>query len=306
MAEGGAAKPMDEYEKEMTTSSGPTNIREVRAYENKLDEIFKNFKNLLKEDNRNALRSNISEVKQHMTRQFSSMAATDIDIVMACIKDRTCIYMRNLEHQEGARSLDPDDDIPSGPDILKQLPPEKRYTKAIKDNITSIFTHIANAQSEASLAAANIAALARMADADTLDTVLRAAVRPLVQINWPEKYLSPTADPKPTSPNEERKQNIITNLLPNSKAIQIRNEPRNNPTRLLAVVTYFKLKRLFLYEGTMRETEERFHIQSKQLSKLLSGKCYLGGKDKKSVAKRRRKSLSLSMAVKDPDDVSND
>ena len=47
MAEGGAAKPMDEYEKEMTTSSGPTNIREVRAYENKLDEIFENFKNLL-------------------------------------------------------------------------------------------------------------------------------------------------------------------------------------------------------------------------------------------------------------------
>ena len=121
-----------------------------------------------------------------MTRQFSSMAAADIDIVMACIKDRTCIYMRNLEHQEGARSIDPDDDIPSGPDILEQLPPEKRYTKAIKDNITSIFTHIANAQLEASLAAANIAALARTANADTLDTVLRAAVRPLVQIDWPK------------------------------------------------------------------------------------------------------------------------
>ena len=44
MAEGGAPKPMDEYEKEMTTSSGPTNIREVRAYENKLDVIFENLK----------------------------------------------------------------------------------------------------------------------------------------------------------------------------------------------------------------------------------------------------------------------
>ena len=63
MAEGGAAKPMDKYEKEMTTSSGPTNIREARAYENKLDEIFENFKNLLKEYDRNALRSTISEVK---------------------------------------------------------------------------------------------------------------------------------------------------------------------------------------------------------------------------------------------------
>ena len=221
MAEGGAAKPMDEKEKDMTKSSGPTNIMEARIYENKLDKIFENFKDLLKEDDKNVLRSTISEVKRHMMRQFSSMAAADIDIVMACIKDCTCSYMRSIEHQEGATSVDPDDDIPSGPDVLKQLPPEKRYTKEIKDNITSIFNHIANAQSEASLAAANIAALARMADAETLDTILRAAIRPLVQINWPEKYLSLTADPKPIPPEEERKQKIITNLLPNSEATQI-------------------------------------------------------------------------------------
>ena len=132
MAEGGAAKPMDEYEEEMTTSSGPTNIREARAYENKLDEIFEDFKTLLKEDKRNALKSTISKVKQHMARQFSSMAAADIETVMACIKDHTCIYMRNLEHQEGTRSVDPDDDIPSGPEVLEQLPPEKRYTKGIR------------------------------------------------------------------------------------------------------------------------------------------------------------------------------
>ena len=306
MAEGGATKPMDENEKEMTKSSGPTNIMEARIYENKLDKIFENFKDLLKEDDKNALRSTISEVKRHMTRQFSSMAAADIDIVMACIKDRTCSYMRSIEHQEGATSVDPDNDIPSGPEVLEQLPPEKRYTKEIKDSITSIFNHIANAQSEASLAAANIAALTRMANAETLDTVLRAAVRPLVQINWPEKYLSLTADPKPIPPEEERKQKIITNLLPNSEAIQIRNKPKNNPTRLLAAVTYFKLKRLFLYEGTMKETEERFHVHSKQLSKLLSGKCYLGRKDRKCVPKRRRKSLSSSTAVKGPDDTSSD
>ena len=158
-----------------------------------------------------------------MTRQFSSMAAADINIVMACIKDRTCSYMRSIEHQEGTTSIGPDNDIPLGPDVLEQLPPEKRYTKEIKDNITSRFNHIANAQSEASLAAANKAALAKMANTETLDTVLRAAVRPLVQINWPEKYLSPTADPKPIPPEEERKQKIITNLLPNSEAIQIRN-----------------------------------------------------------------------------------
>ena len=194
MVEGGVDRPMDKTEKEMTKSSGPTNIMEAKIYENKLDKIFENFKELLKEDDINALRSTISEVKQHMMRQFSSMVASDINIIMACIKDCTCSYLKGIEHQEGTTAVDPDYDIPSGPEVLKQLPPEKRYTKEIKDSITSIFNHIANAQSEASLAAANIVALAKMADAETLDMVLRAAVRPLVQINWPEKYLSPTAD----------------------------------------------------------------------------------------------------------------
>ena len=63
MAEGGAARQMDETEKEMTRSSGPSNIIEAKIYENKLDKIFENFKELLKEDDINALRSTISEVK---------------------------------------------------------------------------------------------------------------------------------------------------------------------------------------------------------------------------------------------------
>ena len=63
MAEGGVAKPMDKTEKEMTKSSGPTNIMEARIYENKLDKIFEDFKELLKGDDKNALRSTISEVK---------------------------------------------------------------------------------------------------------------------------------------------------------------------------------------------------------------------------------------------------
>ena len=46
--------------------------------------------------------------------------------------------------------------------------------------------------------------------------------------------------------------------------------------------------------------QEKFLIKSKQLSKLMSGKKYFGGKDKKTGAKRKRKSLKSSMAVKDP------
>lgn len=48
------------------------------------------------------------------------------------------------------------------------------------------------------------------------------------------------------------------------------------------------------------EKQENFLVHSKQLGKLLSGKHYLGSKDKKATAQRKRKSLKLSTAVKDP------
>ena len=153
----------------------------------------------------------------------------------------------------------------------------------VRDHIILIFDHIANAQSEASLATANISSLAKIADADMLDIVLKVAVRPLVQINWPEKSLSLVTDPKPKSSTEERKQKIIINLLPNSEAGPMQKEPRNNPTQLLTAVIYLKMKRMFLNEGMQRETEEKFLVHSKQLSKLLSDKHYLGGKDKKGM-----------------------
>ena len=250
--------------------------------------FLKKFKTLLIEERRDALKSTIIEVKQHMAWQFSSMAAADTKVVMACIKDHTCSHLRGLEYEKGATAVDPDEEIPSGPEVLQWLPPEKRYTNTIRDHIISIFDHIANAQSEASLATANISALPKVADADTLDVVLRAVVRPLVQINWPEKYLSLVNDPKASSMTEEKRKNIIINLLPNREAGIMEKEPRNNPTWLLTLVVYLKLKRMFLNEGTQREMEEKFLIHSKQLCKLLSGKCYLGGKDKKGYCKKKK------------------
>ena len=176
----------------------------------------------------------------------------------------------------------------------------------MRDHIIFLLDHIANAQSEASLAVVNISSFAKIANAETLDIVLKAAVRPLVQINILDKFLNPTADPKLKSKTEGRKQKFMISLLPNSDTRVKEKEPRNNPTCLLTAVMYLKLKRAFLSEGTQRETEERFSLHGKQLSKLLNGRCYLGGKDKRMTTKRKRKSLWSSTAVKDPDEDSDD
>ena len=80
----------------------------------------------------------------------------------------------------------------------------------------------------------------------------------------------------------------------------LKREPDNNLTWLLAAVLYLKLKKKVFNEGTQKETEEKFAVLSKQLSKLLSSRWW-------DVPKKpQRKSLRSLMAVKPPGNDDND
>ena len=212
IAEGGADIPtrdIEEPEGDVTADRCPVNVREARDYGERLDKILKKFKNLLRENKKDALETTIIEVNQHMAQQFNSMAAANTGIVLSCVRDPSCSFMREFEQEENVKEIDSDDDTPSRPEVLQWLPPGRWYTSTVRNHIISLFDHITNAQLEASLAVANISSLAKIADAETLDIVLKAAVRPLVQINVPEKFLNPAANLKLKSSTEERKQKII-------------------------------------------------------------------------------------------------
>ena len=66
-------------------------------------------------------------------------------------------------------------------------------------------------------------------------------------------------------------------LLPCASAACLKREPRYGPTRLLAVALWLRLKHKYFNSGTAKEACESFKVRAKQLSKLLSGKVYLGG-----------------------------
>ena len=101
----------------------------------------------------------------------------------------------------------------------------------------------------------------------------------MVQLNIPNKFLGPLYNPPPKMTGEAFREKISANLLPNGKCAVLKREPANNPTRLLTTVIYFKLKRKFLNTGTQKECVELFAVNEKQLSKLISGRCYQGGSE---------------------------
>ena len=124
---------------------------------------------------------------------------------------------------------------------------------------------------------ANIAALTKVTDKTTLMTVINGAVQPLVQLNIPEGFLNPVEDKRVKTTKEEKREKVRKMVLPVPNATCLKHEPRNGLTRILMAAVWLKMSRKYFNEGTVKEACEQFNVRVKQLSRVLTGKKYLGG-----------------------------
>ena len=161
------------------------------------------------------------------------------------------------------------------------------------------FDHLSEAHAHMSLFAANISSLAKIADPETFDMVMKAAARLMIQVNVPECYLSPVQDPPLKTTAEECLSWLEKVILPWPTSLT--QEPWYRPTRLLAAAVWLHLKCKFFNGGTAKEACTTFEVRAKQLSKLLSGKVYLGGSAGAAKGKHKR-----SHTVADEGDVTGD
>ena len=137
------------------------------------------------------------------------------------------------------------------------------------------FDHLSEVHAHMSSFAANMSLLAMIANPETFDMVMKAAARPMIQINVLECYLSLVQDPPPKTTTEECLSRLEKVLLPRPSSLAW--EPQYGPTRLLAAAAWLHLKCKFFNGGTAKEACTTFEVRAKQLSKLSSGKVYLGG-----------------------------
>ena len=176
----------------------------------------------------------------------------------------------------GIEVVDPPEEIPLGEEFLHKLPEWTRWAEETAF-IIDIFHHAAQVHEHLSEVCANVAALAKVTDKMTLMTVINGAVWPLVQLNVPEGFLNPVEDRKAPTSEEEKKEKVKKTVLPIPDATCLKHEPRNGPTRILTAAVWLKLSRKYFNEGTAKEACERFLVRAKQLSRVLTGRKYLGG-----------------------------
>ena len=176
----------------------------------------------------------------------------------------------------GIEVVDPPEELPSDQEFIQQLPEWTRQAEEMAF-IIDIFNHTAQAHEHLSEVCANVIALTKVTDKATLLSVINRAVHPLVQLNIPEGFLNPIEDKKAKMTKEEKKEKVWKTVLPIPNTPCLAHEPQNGPTRILAAAIWLKMSKKYFNEGTAKEACERFDVHAKQLSRVLTGKKYLGG-----------------------------
>ena len=180
---------------------------------------------------------------------------------------------------------DPDEDIPTGEDVFKTLPEGQK--QKVKEDCISLFESMSAATHHISVAMANLASLAKNTDPETFRIILKSSVWPLVQLNLSDDILDITQDKPPKPQQKSHEETIKKDILPDPNNSKLKKEPANSATRLLTAAIYVKLNKHLFNEGTQTEAASRFNVKLKALGQILSGRHYLGGKDR-SIAQKKQ------------------
>ena len=192
---------------------GPQNSEEARSYIEKLDSIFSTMDDMLQDDRKDMLHVTVAALKNIMVKHWQQMSEANIDLVMKAIQDPSCVYLWEHLMPEGPDVMEPTMDIPITWEFICQLPKKKRKQE-VCELITTTFYHLGKAHAHMSSYAVNMSSLAKIANPDTFDAVLKATTRPMIQVNIPERFLSPFSEPKPKTMAEEQLLKLEKVLLP--------------------------------------------------------------------------------------------
>ena len=120
----------------------------------------------------------------------------------------------------------------------------------------------------------------------------------------PEKFLDLMTDLVLKTMEEQRMGKLEKTILPWYDAACLKHEPKNSPTHILVAAAWLKLKQKFFNKGRAKEACELFEVHAKQLSKVITGRKYLGGTQKKMAKDwgTKRKPTRSKKGTKEQDD----
>ena len=277
-------------EEEEISVHGAINQEEAKVHTAELEEAMDLIEEGVKMGNTTGLlETAIYKIKATLVKATPHMETANVDAVLRAIKDTECtaLMASNSDHEEKLEAMMPETEITTLEDLLSGTDDLGDITQDQKELLGEFFEELETAHESIARACSTLGRLARWLNGKQLLLTLRASVRPLVQVNIPEKFWRDMArTSKRTDLPDDLHHRIALTMLPGAAAESIRNESGNSPTRLLVATLAFYILKRFGQGTTQRNMQELYEVKPKQMACCITGRKYLGGAERRT---RKRK-----------------
>ena len=182
-------------------------------------------------------------------------------------------------------------EILSGEDVVADIDNLEPLMEEQRRQISELFEDMELAHEQLACACSSLAILSRNLTLPQLVVLLKSSIRPLVQLNVAPGLFQEAklGQQRMELPKEQHRQVKLT-MTPTATSGRLAQEKPNSVTRLFATTVSFKILNQFA-DGTMqREQQEAYRVRPKQLTLCITGRKYMGGKDKTTLERKQKAS----------------
>ena len=133
----------------------------------------------------------------------------------------------------------------NAPDVIRAAQQGGDMSEADQKVVAEIFESLEIAHDQIATACGLLGRLSRTMRPDQLMTVIRASIRPLIQLKALTPLDTETTPKKPPKLPNDQSDRVKMMLVPDPMAPLLRKEKANSPTRLLAASYVFKILNKF-------------------------------------------------------------
>ena len=256
-------------------SSAVTNPQEAQDHVMDLEALMKNMKEKIGAGNMTDM---LKQTLENIKTRLVSLTLSSMPLER---KELKVLLPRMEDTEDLLEELLPGDEVASASSVLREIQDADTLSTNDQEVIAELFDALETAHDQLATASRLIGRLVQTLKLNQLMLVLKASVRPLIQLKTKAGLDIEATTSKPKDLPEEQAERIEIFVTPDPDTPPLKNEKVNSPTRLLAATYTFKIINTFSDGTTQRGLQERYQVKAKQLAGCITGKKYMGGTDRK-------------------------
>ena len=209
------------------------NEEEARAYRETLDKIFDDMATNIEDHVTYTMELAIMDLKTEIIKQIPGTEEVDTKSILKSIRDPSCLAVREQMEEVIAKLEEvlPESETASGEEVIKSIDELEALTKEQRHDIVEVFNNLEIAHKYLGQSCGLMGALSHLLSSRQLLLLLKASIRPLVQINTLRGFLNkPRADVTGSGLLETRDDRVLATMTPAPSSEIIKNERVNSPT----------------------------------------------------------------------------